>query len=207
MKKLFAATALASLAAIGMAVPSLAAGATATATSDLNIRSGPGPQYPPTGVIGNGSTVAVEGCIQGSQWCQVDYNGTTGWAYGQYMTMNYQGRTVVIEQQPSAVPVVTYQAPAGATAAPTETVNGELIGRVGDVPPQAIEPPPAPVRTYVVDHRTDPVYLNGEVVTGAGVPDTVQLQQVPDYSYDYAYVNGQPVLVDPTSRRIVYVYR
>ena len=30
----------------------------------------------------------------------------------------------------------------------------------------------------------------------------------PDYStYRYVYVNGQPVLVDPASRRIVYIYR
>lgn len=206
MKKLLAMSALAALAAVGTAAPSLAAGSSATATTDLNIRSGPGPQYPPTGVIANGSTVDVEGCIQGSQWCQVDYDGKTGWSYGQYLTMNYQGRTVVIEQQPAAVPVVTYEAPANAPA-PAEPVHGQLIGRVGDVPPPAVEPPPAPVRTYVVDHRMDPVYLNGEVVVGAGVPDTVSLQQVPDSSYDYAYVNGQPVLIDPNSRRIVYVYR
>jgi uncharacterized protein DUF1236 len=36
----------------------------------------------------------------------------------------------------------------------------------------------------------------------------VQLRPVPDYStYRYVYVNGQPVLVDPASRRIVYIYR
>ena len=118
--------------------------------------------------------------------------------------MNYQGRTIVVEQQPSAVPTVTYAAPADAPAAPP--MQGELIGRVGDTPP-AIEPPPATVRTYVVDHRIDPAYLDGEVVVGAGVPDTVQLQQVPDYNYDYTYVNNEPVLVDPSSRRIVYIYR
>jgi hypothetical protein len=35
----------------------------------------------------------------------------------------------------------------------------------------------------------------------------VQLRPVPDYNYRYVYVNRQPVLVDPASRRIVYVYR
>lgn len=203
MKKLAITTALAAAAVFGTAAGASAAGS-ATATTDLNVRSGPGPQYAPVTVIPNGDPVTVEGCIQGSQWCQIDYDGTTGWAYSAYLTMPYQGQTVVIRQQPAAVPVVTYEAPADAPAAPS--YEGELIGRVGDTPPPPA-PPPAPVRTYVTDNRMQPVYLQGEVVVGAGVPDTVQLQQVPDYQYDYAYVNGEPVLVDPNDRRIVYVYR
>ncbi len=206
MKRQVIMTAFAAAAAIGIGTPSLAAATTATATSDLNIRSGPGPQYSPTGVVPNGKSVEVDGCIKGSQWCRVNYHGKSGWSYAQYLTMDYQGQTVVIQQRPSAVPVVTYQAPANAPV-PARPVQGELIGRVGDVPPPAIQAPPSNVRTYVVDHRMQPTYLNGEVVVGAGVPDTVQLQQVPDYSYDYTYVNGEPVLVDPGSRRIVYVYR
>ena len=60
----------------------------------------------------------------------------------------------------------------------------------------------------MVGNPVDPVYLQGEVVVGAGLPETVQLRPVPDYgTYRYVYVNGQPVLVDPASRRIVYVYR
>ena len=204
MKKFLVITAAAAAAVVGSAAPSLAAAATATATTDLNIRSGPGPQYAPVDVIPNGNSVSVMGCIRGSQWCEVDYDGRTGWSYAQYLTMNYQGQTVVIEQQPSAVPAVTYQAPANAPAA-TQQVEGELIGPVSGV--QTVAPPPAPVRSYVVEHRIQPAYLNGEVVVGAGVPDTVQLQQVPNYNYDYTYVNSQPVLVDPNSRRIVYVYR
>ena len=31
------------------------------------------------------------------------------------------------------------------------------------------------------------------------------LREIPDYEYRYSYVNGQPVLVEPSSRRIVYV--
>ena len=67
--------------------------------------------------------------------------------------------------------------------------------------------PPSEVRTYVVDHRSDPVYLNGEVVVGAGLPDNVELTEIPDYQYRYVDVNGQPVLVDPQTRRIVYIVR
>ena len=44
-------------------------------------------------------------------------------------------------------------------------------------------------------------------VAGAGLPETVVLREIPDYEYRYVYVNGQPVLVEPSSRRIVYVMR
>jgi hypothetical protein len=30
---------------------------------------------------------------------------------------------------------------------------------------------------------------------------------VPDYDYEYAYVNNVPVLVEPSTRRVEYLYR
>ncbi|TIN70424.1 MAG: DUF1236 domain-containing protein, partial [Mesorhizobium sp.] len=56
-------------------------------------------------------------------------------------------------------------------------------------------------------HRLDPIYLEGEVVTGATLPDTVELREIPDYNYRYVYVNGQRALIDPQTRRIMYVVR
>ena len=67
--------------------------------------------------------------------------------------------------------------------------------------------PPERVRTYVTSNRVEPVYLDGDVVVGADLPETVVLRDIPDYEYRYVYVNGQPVLVEPSSRRIVYVMR
>jgi len=69
-----------------------------------------------------------------------------------------------------------------------------------------LNPPPA-VNSYVTSHPVQPVILNGEVVLGGGLPADVALNAVPDYEYDYAYVNRVPVLVEPTTRRIVYIYR
>ena len=63
------------------------------------------------------------------------------------------------------------------------------------------------VVTYVRTNKMEPVYLDGEVVVGASLPETVVLNEVPDYEYRYVYVNGQPVLVEPQTRRIVYVVR
>ena len=45
------------------------------------------------------------------------------------------------------------------------------------------------------------------MVEGAGLPEDVRLAPVPGYDYDYAYVNNQPVLVEPTTRRVQYIYR
>lgn len=214
-------TSVAAIAAATM-IPGLAMAASASAITDLNIRSGPGPQYEVIGAIQDGDSATVMGCIEGSLWCQVSYNGKQGWAYSKYLTMPRAEKTVIIADHRAAldIPTVTYEAPAQkagdiATGAATGAVAGALIagpvgaavgGTVGAAVGSTVNPP-APVRTYITEHRVDPVYLDGEVVVGAGVPDTVTLRPVPDYEYRYAYVNHVPVLVDPGSRRIVYVYR
>jgi uncharacterized protein YraI len=199
--------ALSIVAVLASATPAFAA-TTATATTSLNIRSGPGPQYQVVGVIADNGHATVTGCIQGSLWCEVVYNGKQGWAYSQYLAMNRGGQTVVIAQQPASVPTVTYQAP----ATTVETVGSAPPVVAGTViestaAPLDIAPPPAPIGSYVVAHPVEPVYLNGEVVVGAGLPETVALTPVPNYDYDYAYVNRVPVLVEPRSRRIVHIYR
>ena len=116
--------------------------------------------------------------------------------------------TVVEAAPPYGVPTVVYQRPAMVGMTPAE-VTGTILDSVANTAAAVagtIAPPPA-VRSYVVSHPLDPVYLNGEVVVGASLPDTVELQPVPDYDYRYVYVNRQPVLVEPSTRRIVYVYR
>ena len=194
-------------------VPSAALAAIqTTALTDLNIRSGPGPEYPVIGLIKAQEPVTMIGCIEGSLWCQINHRGKDGWAYSQYLaTQSAAGNRVIIsERRPEVVvPSVTY------TTTPGTTITGGVVSGVIVAGPTVINPPqqvvidpPQQVRTYVVSNPVDPVYLQGEVVVGAGLPETVQLRPVPDYgTYRYVYVNGQPVLVDPASRRIVYIYR
>lgn len=216
------------LALTSSAIPGavLAQPASATATAELNIRSGPGPQYPSVGFIASGDTTIVDGCLQGSKWCQVNYEGVSGWSYSDYLTADLSGQPVVLtERYPDVgLATVTYQdsgAAAGGAVAGTVTgaVAGALIaGPVGAAVGSAIGPgtgatagavidPQEVARTYVASNPVDQVYLDGEVVIGAGVPDTVALQTIPDYDYQYVYINGQPVLVDPSSRQIVHVLR
>jgi uncharacterized protein YgiM (DUF1202 family) len=209
--------------ALGMLAMSGAAfAATATATTDLNVRAGPGPQYEVVGVVGAGQAADITGCLDGSKWCQIASNGGNGWVYSDYLTSDFGGKQVVLTERPANS--VTILPPDGGTegaaiGGATGAVAGALIGgpigaavggvaglAVGGAAGNAAEPP-AQVRTYVTDNRVDPVYLDGEVVVGAGIPDNVEIREIPDYEYRYVYVNGQPALVDPGTRRIVYVMR
>jgi uncharacterized protein YraI len=204
----------------GLTVSDASLAATSTiAVTDLNVRSGPGPEYPVVGLVGAGQQAIVTGCIQGSKWCSVD-NG--GWVYSDYLTADVSGSAVILTERPAAVevPTVTYEPPKGgavAGGAATGAVAGALIGGPvgaavgavagGAVGATVIRPPPEEVRTYVTTNTVDPIYLDGEVVVGAGLPETVALAEIPNYEYRYVYLNGQPVLVEPQSRRIVYVLR
>lgn len=175
----------------------------ATATTSLNIRTGPGPEYPVIGAIPDNGRADVTGCIQGSLWCQVNYNGIQGWAYSQYLSA---GQSVTVSQ---AVPAIAFSAPATTvgTAVTAPTITGEFIAPVAGAAPLPIAPPPPSVQTYVVQNPVTPVYVNGEVVEGVGLPQDVVLTPVPNYDYSYAYVNGVPVLVEPDTRRVTYIYR
>ena len=62
----------------------ITAAATVVADADLNVRSGPGTQYPVIAVIPDGVAVNATGCQGG--WCRVDYRGHLGWASSAYLT-------------------------------------------------------------------------------------------------------------------------
>lgn len=88
-----------------------------------------------------------------------------------------------------------------AVGGPVGALIGAAVGATGGA---ALDPGET-VTTYVTSNPVDPVYLDGDLVVGAGVPDVVVLQQVPETEYSYAYVNGVPVVVNPADRRIVQI--
>jgi hypothetical protein len=88
-------------------------------------------------------------------------------------------------------------------AGPVGAVVGGILGAATG---SALAPDPT-VISYVTAKPLDEVYLDGEVVVGAEIPDTVTLVQVPDSEYSYAYINGARVLVAPGKRLVVYIVR
>jgi uncharacterized protein YraI len=196
MKRLIAITAASTL------LPAAAlADVSGTPTADLNLRQGPGTQYDIIATMPEGAPIVIEGCLETYDWCRVSYDGATGYASASYLAADTGDRRVVVTQQPSLVDVVT--APVDAAGAAAGGVIGALGAAIGGVA-DAITPDPDVVR-YVEENPADPVYLDGDVVVGAGVPDTVALREVPRTRYRYANINDRPVLVDPDDRRIVYV--
>lgn len=186
---------------------SIAAGAAhaemlATTATDITIYSGPGAEYPAVGIATRGSSGALDGCLEGENWCRIDVNGMRGWVYAEQLMMDYNGAPVVVEQHRSdlSVPVVSYEQ-TGSIATPAP--GDELIGRVED---GAVITPPAEVRTYIDTSPVVTVPYDGDMVVGATLPPGVTVTQVPNYRYSYVRLNDRPVLVDPQTRRVVYVY-
>ena len=184
-----------------------------TATTDLNVRGGPGPQHPVVGMIGAGQSATLNGCVEGSKWCVVSQGGGEGWVYSDYLVGDFGGQPVVLTDRPAnSVKVIT--SPSGDGGATGAIIGGPIGAAIGGVAGVAVggtagaaAEPSAEVRTYVTSNKVDPIYLEGEVVVGAGLPETVELREIPDYEYRYVYLNGQPVLVEAGSRKIVYVLR
>lgn len=85
--------AAAALAAL-IAAPGLASAATGFVTTDLNVRAGPGTQYPVVSVFGGGSQVDVIGCTSGPGWCDVQAAGIRGWVSANYLDLYYNSRRV-----------------------------------------------------------------------------------------------------------------
>ncbi|NTG46525.1 DUF1236 domain-containing protein [Agrobacterium rhizogenes] len=186
----------------------------ATTATDMEVRSGPGPQYPTVGMATRGSEATLDGCIQGSRWCRVDVNGMRGWVYAQYLNVEQNGNTLVVEEHRDdlGVPTIIYQqtdpTSTGSIQAAQPGPNDELLGPVGQSGGDVVAiTPPSEVETYITDNPVDTVQLRGDVVVGATLPEGVTVHRIPDYQYSYVEVNRLPVLVDPDTRRIVYVYR
>ncbi|MFK0692181.1 DUF1236 domain-containing protein [Mesorhizobium sp. IMUNJ 23033] len=173
-----------------------------SAVTDLNVRAGPGPQYPVIGVLAAGQSATLQGCIANSKWCTIAEANGQGWVYSDYVTADFGGNQVVLTRRPVDADIEVVTPPSDDIY--TDTYTSAIVAAE---PIDPIARPPAEVGTYVTTHRLDPVYLDGEVVTGATLPDTVELREIPDYDYRYVYVNNQPALVDPGTRRIVYVMR
>jgi hypothetical protein len=54
-------------------------------------------------VIPANGEVMVEGCLETANWCQVNFQGTQGWAHGGYLNATGQNPQVVVIGNPSPV--------------------------------------------------------------------------------------------------------
>ncbi|TCU05374.1 DUF1236 domain-containing protein [Rhizobium sullae] len=65
---------------------------------------------------------------------------------------------------------------------------------------------PGEVRTYVLKQKSPSVKFEGDVAVGTPLPDTVEIQTIPDQpDYGYVVVNEKRVLVNPKTRAVIEV--
>jgi phage tail tape-measure protein len=122
----------------------------------------------------------------------------------------------------AAAPALAQSDSGAAAGAATGAVGGAIVGGpvgavvgagVGAVAGGALGSISAQdrtyVREYVVQHKRPSARVQGDVVVGATLPQQVAVYPVEGNAafsnYRYTYVNGRAVLVDPSSRRVVYV--
>jgi uncharacterized protein YraI len=94
-----------------LAVPLAAAAQQAFTTDMLNLRAGPGVEYPVVATLSEGQSLEVMGCQNGYDWCDVVLpDGLRGWVAASYLQFAYQGTPVPLASYAPAigVPIVTF---------------------------------------------------------------------------------------------------
>ena len=83
--------------ALTVAIPLLAqAGSPAVARVDVNLRAGPGREYPQVMVLMAGTPVDVQACLPDYSWCDVQTGALRGWVNGSNLLINQNGSTGAI---------------------------------------------------------------------------------------------------------------
>lgn len=63
-------------------------------TTNLNVRAGPGTQFPAVAVFPAGSRLTVHGCTRNFGWCDVTGGRIRGWVSGAYLEILHERRRV-----------------------------------------------------------------------------------------------------------------
>lgn len=220
---------IASAIALTAALPSFAQSTEARAGAEISARVSPSEFAPAVGVLELNQAVMIEGCLEDITWCQISFDGQTAWASGQYLYVEENAQPVALINKPGSLSVSTVTVPDADetqsdqnSAAAVGATLGSLIayaaggpvggiiagGMLGTVAAVASVEPSEETLVYVTENPVETVFLNGEVVVGAGVPAEITLYEVPNQpELRYLNVNGQLVLVDAETNAIVRVIR
>lgn len=98
------------------------ASAQATVSQAINVRGGPGTNYPIIGAAQPGTQFTIKGKDPTGAWWQVDYNGQNGWLFGQLVTAQNTDAVAVAQNIPPAPPPTATPIPQPTTppAQPTQ---------------------------------------------------------------------------------------
>ncbi|MEZ4621743.1 MAG: SH3 domain-containing protein [Caldilineaceae bacterium] len=136
--------------------------AMAAVTQGMNVRGGPGTNYPILGAAQAGDRFPIKGKSPDNGWWQVDFNGQDGWLFGQLVTAENTDGVAVAQNIPAPPPPTATPVPA-----PTQ-------------PPAPQEQPtqaPAPSKTYKFN---------------VAVVGKCERQPAGNWFEGKTYINGQP---------------
>ncbi|WP_424134415.1 SH3 domain-containing protein [Roseomonas chloroacetimidivorans] len=97
-------------AALLLALAAPASAAPGFATGNVNLRAGPGTNYPQVTVVPAGAPVEIFGCLEGYSWCDVGFGQVRGWVSSNYLQNLYESRRVpLVEYAPRVgVPIIAF---------------------------------------------------------------------------------------------------
>jgi uncharacterized protein YraI len=100
----------AAAAALVLGLSGPASAAPGFATGAVNLRAGPGTNYPQVLVVPAGAPVEIFGCVEGWNWCDVAFGEVRGWVSGNYLQYAYEGRRVPLPDYAPrvGVPIITF---------------------------------------------------------------------------------------------------
>lgn len=74
------------------------------ATTSVNMRAGPGTQYPVVNVVPHRASFPIHGCAADGSWCDIGWGGDRGWVSASYINVMYNGQPRALSA--SIVPTV-----------------------------------------------------------------------------------------------------
>jgi uncharacterized protein YraI len=109
-----------------------------TTTANLNMRTGPSTGYSVVRVIPRGATVAIVG--SSGSWLNVSYAGSTGWSFGNYISISTGGADVA-RPAPGSIKAIAFDMVAARGWEPSEyTCLDQLWTRESNWNPLARNP-------------------------------------------------------------------
>lgn len=90
--------------------PLVAHAADGFVTTNVNLRAGPDIGYPLISTIPAGTQIAIQGCTDGWEWCDVIAYGNRGWIDGNYLQYGYQNQRVLVPAYGAriGIPIISF---------------------------------------------------------------------------------------------------
>ena len=111
----------------GVLVASPALAIPGYSTAHLNLRTGPGTQYPIAGVMEYNVRSDITGCLADYSWCSITVAGLNGWASAEYLVVDQNGSILQVDEQGAATGIPVVEAAGVAEVVAPATV-GVIVG-------------------------------------------------------------------------------